>query len=48
MRRDSELTTVVEKLAPESETVPELIEDNTISVTLSRLRDELDLNFKTL
>ena len=42
------LTTVVEKLAPESETVPELIEDNTISVTLSRLRDELDLNFKTL
>jgi hypothetical protein len=28
--------------------VPELIEDNTISVTLSRLRDELDLNFKTL
>ena len=42
------LTTVVEKLAPESETVPELIEDNTISVTLARLRDELDLNFKTL
>ena len=42
------LTTVVEKLAPESETVPELIEDNTISVTLARLRDELDLNFKTI
>jgi hypothetical protein len=42
------LTEVVEKLAPESETVPELIEDNTVSVTLARLRDELDLNFKTL
>ena len=42
------LTTVVEKLAPESETVPELIEDNSVSVTLARLRDELDLNFKTL
>ena len=42
------LTTVVEKLAPEAETVPELIEDNTVSVTLARLRDELDLNFKTL
>ena len=42
------LTTVVEKLAPEAETVPELLEDNTISVTLARLRDELDLNFKSL
>ena len=42
------LTTVVEKLAPEAEAVPELLEDNIISVTLARLRDELDLNFKTL